>query len=282
VLRGLYTGASGMLAQEYRMDAVANNLANVDATGYKRDTAVFKAFPEMLLRRANDEGVYTFPVGSVDTMPMVGKLGTGVELNEVYTSFEQGAMKETDNDLDFALDGKGFMSVSTQNGERYTRNGSFVINPQGYLTTKSGDLVLGEAGPIQLQKYNYMVDQDGVIWRDASQAGDATRMVSMNEVKWDNIERVDRLKITDFEQERYLAKQGNSYWTATRESGPAVIVPDDARPKVRTGFLEASNVNAISEMVQMIEVNRAYEANSKSIQTHDALAGRLINEVFKV
>jgi flagellar basal-body rod protein FlgF len=282
VLRGIYTGASGMIAMQNRMDAVANNLANVDATGYKRDTAVFKAFPEMLLRRANDEGVYTFPMGSVDTMPMVGRLGTGVELNEVYTSFEQGAMKPTENEFDMALDGKGFFSLNTPAGERYTRNGSFLLNNEGYLVNKQGDYVLGENGPVVLQKYNFMVDQDGVIWRDASKAGDGAKLVSPYEVQWENLERVDRLKITDFAQPRYIKKQGESYWLATEESGPAQIASDNARPKVRTGYLEASNVNAIREMVDMIEVNRAYDANSKSIQTHDTLVGRLINEVGRV
>jgi flagellar basal-body rod protein FlgG len=282
VLRGIYTGASGMLAQEHRLDAVANNLANVDLTGYKRDTAIFKAFPQLLLRRMNDEGVYTFPLGSVDTMPIAGKLGTGTELNEVYTSFEQGGLKPTETDTDFALNGAGFFTISTQNGERYTRNGSFLINPQGYLVTKSGEFVMGESGPVQLQKYNFMIDQDGVIWRDASQAGDAGRLVSMYEVKWENLERVDRLKLVDFAQLRYLAKQGNSYWQETKDSGPATVIPDNARPKVQSGYIEAANVNPILEMVEMIEVNRAYEANQKVIQTHDALAGRLINEVGRV
>jgi flagellar basal-body rod protein FlgG len=282
VLRGIYTGASGMMAQMNRLDAVANNLANVDTMGYKRDTAIFKAFPEMLLRRTNDEGVYTFPIGSVDTMPIVGKLGTGVELNEVFTEFSQGAMQSTGNEFDMALDGKGFFSVQTESGERYTRNGAFYLNNEGYLVNKKGDKVLGEEGPIRLQKYNFMIDQSGVIWRDATHAGDAARLVSMYDVKWENLERVDRLKLIDFEELRYLKKQGDSYWLDTPESGPATVIPDEARPKVRTGYLEASNVNAISEMVQMIEVNRAYEANQKTIQTHDALVGRLINEVGRV
>jgi flagellar basal-body rod protein FlgG len=271
-----------MIVQMHRMDAVANNLANVDVTGYKRDTAIMKAFPEMLLRRTNDGGVYVFPVGSVDTMPLVGRLGTGVELNEVYTNFEQGAMKATENDFDNALEGKGFFSVGTPNGERYTRNGSFLLNPEGYLVTKTGNFVMGEAGPVQLQKYNFMIDSDGVIWRDAAHGGDAAHLVSMYEVKWENLERVDRLKLVDFPETRYLAKQGNSMWRETPESGAPAIIPETARPKVRTGFLEGANVNPILDMVEMIEVNRAYEANQKSIQTDDALVGRLINEVGRV
>ncbi|MBN1525156.1 MAG: flagellar hook-basal body protein [Spirochaetales bacterium] len=282
MLRGLYTGASGMIAQMHRMDAVSNNLANVDLIGYQRDTAVSKAFPEMLIRRSNDDGMYNFPFGSVDTMPIVGKLGTGTEINEVFTVFEQGAMKPTENVFDFALDGKGFFSVETTDGERYTRNGSFLLNPEGYLVTKSGDFVLGEQGPIQLQKYNFVIDQDGVLYRDPTYAGDAARLVSMNEVKWENIERIDRLKIVNVEETRYLQKQGNSYWNTTRDSGPAEIVPEDDRPKVIQAFLEASNVNPVTEMVQMIQLNRAYEANSKTMQTHDALAGKLVNEVLRV
>ncbi|RPJ06200.1 MAG: flagellar hook-basal body protein [Spirochaetaceae bacterium] len=282
MLRGIYTGASGMIAQMHRMDAVANNLANVDLVGYQRDVATFKSFPEMLMRRSCDDGEYVFPFGSVDTMPIVGKLGTGTELNEVFTVFDQGAMKQTENDFDFALDGKGFLTVETLDGERYTRNGSFLLNPEGYLVTKSGDYVLGENGPIQLQKYNFVIDQDGVLYRDPTFAGDAARLVSVNEVTWENIERIDRLKIVHMEQPRYLQKQGNSYWKTTENSGPAVIIPDDQRPKVNQGFLEASNVNPVTEMVHMIEVNRAYEANSKVIQTHDSLAGKVINEVMRL
>ncbi|MBN2353978.1 MAG: flagellar basal-body rod protein FlgF [Spirochaetales bacterium] len=282
MLRGIFTGASGMIAMQHRLDAVANNLANVDTAGYKKDIAVFKAFPELLLRRSNDNGVYTFPMGSVDTMPMVGRLGAGVELNEVYTTFEQGSMKPTGNDFDMALDGKGFFSVRTQSGERYTRNGAFYLNNEGSLVDKAGDFVLGENGPVVLQQYNFMIDQDGVIWRDASKAGEAARLVSPYEVQWENMERVDRLKIVDFAEPRYIRKQGDSYWLETPESGPATVVPGNARPKVRTGYLEASNVNAVREMVDMIEVNRAYDANSKSIQTHDTLVGRLINEIGRV
>ncbi len=125
LIRGLYTGASGMVVQMHHLDAVANNLANVDLSGYKRDTPVDKAFPEILLRRMNDDGVYKFPLGSVDTTPIVGRLGTGVELNEVYTVFEQGPLKQTENPFDLALEGAGFLSIATEAGERYTRNGSF-------------------------------------------------------------------------------------------------------------------------------------------------------------
>ncbi len=282
MVRGLYTGASGMVVQMDRMDAIANNLANVDLTGYKKDTAITKAFPELLMRRMNDDGVHVFPMGSVDSSPIVGRLGTGVELNEVFTVFDQGAMKQTENDFDVALEGKGFMSVQTPQGERLTRNGSFLINVDGYLVTKTGDFVLGENGPIKLKKNNFVIDQDGTIWQNATFAGDERRLVSPEENQWENIEKVDRLKLSGVKRDRFLQKQGNSYWRTTEESGDSFILEGSTRPRVRQGFLEAANVNAVSEMVDMIEVNRAYDANQRTIQTEDSLLGKLLNEVLRV
>jgi flagellar basal-body rod protein FlgG len=282
VVRGLFTAASGMNVQQNRLDEIANNLANVDLNGYKKDTAIQKAFPEMLMRRMNDDGMYKFPFGSVDTAPIVGTLGTGVETNEVYTNFTQGPLKQTENDFDLAIEGSGFMTVQTPQGERLTRNGAFLVNSDGYLVTKTGDFVLGENGPIKLKKNNFVIDQDGTVWQNSTFATDDKRLVSQAENQWENIEKVDRLKIVDVLRRRYLEKQGNSYWRATDESGPAQIIGPDARPKVRQGFLEGANVNAVQEMVEMIEVNRAYDANQKTIQTEDALIGKLWNEVVKV
>ena len=138
MIRGWYTAVSGMRAQQWRLDAVGNNLANVNTDGYKREQAAFKAFPELLLRRMKDDGVYLHPFGSADAAPIIGRLGTGVELNELYVDFEQGALKETESDFDVALDGKGFFAVSTPWGERYTRNGSFQLGKEGFLETKEG------------------------------------------------------------------------------------------------------------------------------------------------
>lgn len=283
MVRGWYTGASGMTAQQWRLDAISNNLANVDVDGYKRDVAVHKAFPELLMRRLNDDGVYPHPFGSADAAPIVGKIGTGVELNELFTVFEQGSMKETESDFDLALDGKGFFSVATPNGERYTRNGSFQLGKEGYLETKEGFPVMGEQGPVRVKANNFLVDKDGRVWVNAEYAdGDPTRMVSKENNAWGETVLLDTLKIVNFEQDRYLAKQGSSLYRSTDVSGEARVIEPGRRPKVVQGFTEASNVNAVVEMVQMIEVNRAYEANQKTVQAADAMLGKLINEVVKV
>ena len=275
-----------MVVQQNRLDAISNNLANVDTTGYKRDTAIQKAFPELLLRRMSDDGVTQFPirsmpVGSFDVAPVVGRVGTGVETNEYFTVFSQGALKQTENSFDLALDGGGFFVVDTPYGERYTRNGSFLIGPEGMLVTKQGYPVLGEEGPIYLKLNNFIVDEDGVIYENADFAGDPRRLVSMRENEWLNTVEVDRLRVVDMRETRYLDKQGDSLWKTTRESGEAVVM-EEGRPKVLQGFLETSNVNAVTEMVQMIEVNRAYEANQRVIQAQDQSTQRLINDVMRL
>ncbi|OQY37349.1 MAG: flagellar biosynthesis protein FlgC [Spirochaetaceae bacterium 4572_7] len=245
MVRGLYTGASGMQAQLHRMDALSNNLANVNTTGYKKDTSVQKAFPELLLSRTNDSGVRRHPFGSSDSAPIVGKLGTGVEYNESFTVFEQGSLQETTNPFDFALEDKGFFTIDTPYGERYTRNGSFTLGKEGMLLTKEGYPVMGENGPINIKKNNFMV------------------------------------KIVGFEKDRHIKKLGSSLWGATENSGAAEILMGESRPKVSQGFIEMSNVNPVYEMVNLITVNRAYEANQKVISSQDSMTGKLIDNVAR-
>jgi flagellar basal-body rod protein FlgG len=277
MLRGIYTGASGMIAQQARLDAVANNLANVDQTGYKKDLAVFKAFPDMLIRRENENGLGITPAGSYDTMPYVGKLGTGVEVNEVYTMFDQGSLQRTENRLDLALEGKGFFAVMTERGERYTRNGSFTLNEEGILMNHEGMPVVGENGIIILQHNNFMINERGEVTVNNALPRGARDMVGPDSNSWEDPLVIDRLKIVDFEHIRELKKEGTSLYRETEFSGPAL--PPETAPKVLQGFLEKSNVNIVREMVEMIEVQRSYEANQKAVTTHDQTVGKLINEV---
>jgi flagellar basal-body rod protein FlgG len=269
-----------MLAQEHNLDAIANNLANMDQTGFKRDTAVFKSFPEMLLRRTNDDGQVWFPLGSYDRMPVVGAVGTGVEVNDVFTEFEQGAHRTTGNPFDFALEGRGFFTVETKDGVRYTRNGSFLIDKDSYLVTKDGSYVLGENGRIQVKANNFSVNEQGdvTVNMDLQNQG-KDRLVSYAENDWSDTRVIDRLLITDFRQPRGLKKEGNSYYRPTEEALPVVAARD---AKVQQGFLEMANVNPVREMTRMIEVQRIYEANQRVLQTHDSELGKLINEVGRV
>jgi len=280
MVRGIYTGASGMIAEMRRIDVISNNLANVDTPSYKKDISIMKAFPEMLIRRINDDGVRVLPIGSYDLMPVIGKMGTGVEVNEVYTRHIQGAFKQTENEFDLALEGEGFFCVETEEGERYTRNGSFLIDRDGFLVTKDGYRILGENGPIQIKKNNFIVDEDGNIFENREFMEDPLRLVSMEENEWNETVLVDRLRIVNFPKLRYVKKIGESLYRETEYSERPFIVENE-RPKVRQGFLEASNVNPVTEMVNLIEVHRTYEANQRMIQSHDAMLAKAVNEVGK-
>lgn len=265
MIRGWYTGASGMNAQQNRLDAISNNLANVDTAGYKRDITVSKSFPELLIRRANFDGMYEIPngMGSADAAPVIGKVGLGVETNENYIDFSQGSFKISNTNTDIAFTGKGFYSIQTPLGERYTRNGNFLIGKEGILETKDGYPVLGEKGIIRLADDKFTVNEDGVL---ISQEG----------------EEIDRFKVVRFDNERYLKKMGESLYSSNDISGPAHIAEGDERPGFLQGYTETSNVNVVNEMVQMIEVNRAYEANQKTIQSEDTMMSTLWSKVAQL
>ena len=264
MIRGWYIGASGMNAQQNRLDAIANNLANVDTTGFKRDVAVSKSFSDLIIRRTQADGVYTTADGSYDVAPIVGSLGLGVETNELFTDFDQGSFKSTETSTDMALGGKGFFVVETPDGERFTRNGNFLLGKEGILLTKDGYPVMGENGPIAVESDKFFVNQDGMV------------------IDRENDIAIDRLKIVRFENERYLKKQGESLWDTNLVAGSPYVAEGDERPRVLQGFTETSNVNVVNEMVDLITVNRAYEANQKSIQTEDDMMETLWSKVAVV
>ncbi|MBN2651222.1 MAG: flagellar hook-basal body protein [Spirochaetales bacterium] len=270
MLRGMYTAASGMTLQMHKMDVVSNNMANVDLNGYKKDEAISKSFPEMLIRRFNDDGVVRFPFGSIDMAPVVGKMGSGTELNEIYTKFEKGYLKTTNNNFDFAIDGKGFFSVNTDRGERYTRNGAFTKDVNGILVTQEGLPVLGKNGVIKLNDNMMKSDEFGNIYQLTDPRD------------FDSWELVDQLKVVNFDNERYLKKQGQSLWLETEISGPAYDADLGSSTKILNGIIEGSNVNPVEEMVKMIQVNRAYEANQKALKTHDDMTGKLLQDGMRI
>lgn len=288
MLRGIYTGANGMNVQQTRMDVIANNLANSDKTAFKRDTTIFKAFPELLIHRYNEDGVVKVPMGSFDRSPVVGRMGLGAEVNEVYTRFEQGAVKSTGNPFDLMLQDKpgsekpAFFVVQTDRGERLTRSGAFVLDTRGYLVTPQGFPLMGENGPIQITRSNFLVKENGEIFINANLGNDPKTGTSTTQNRYENPVLLDKIKIRTIENPRHLDKEGDSFYVDTPESGePRPFENEIVGPQILQGYLEASNVNTVTEMVEMIEVNRSYEANQKSIQTHDQLLGRLINEIIR-
>lgn len=289
MLRGMYVGATGMIMNQHHMNVIANNLANVNKTAFKRDEAVFKAFPEMLLRRSREDGLGHVPLGSFDLAPIVGKLGTGVELNENFTHFEQGSAQKTDNPFDLMLNDQNsenpaFFVVLTDRGERLTRSGSFTLNKDGNLVTPQGFPLMGENGPIQVAKHNVLIREDGEVWINASLGNDPRSGASETSNSWENPVVLDKIKIRTVEFPREIRKEGDSFYTTNPESGPMLTFAElgkEQEMSISQGFLEASNVNLVRQMVDMIAVQRNYEANQKSLSSHNQLLGKLINEVAR-
>jgi flagellar basal-body rod protein FlgG len=141
---------------------------------------------------------------------------------------------------------------------------------------------MGENGPIRVKANNFQIDKDGRIWINAEYADDPNVLVSRENNTWGETVLLDTIKIVEFDLDRYLKNQGSSLYYETEPSGPAMIMEEGNRPTVWQGFIEAANVEPVREMIQMIEVNRAYEANQKVIQTHDSMLGTLINQTARV
>ncbi|EKR27486.1 putative flagellar hook-basal body complex protein FlhO [Leptospira interrogans serovar Bataviae str. L1111] len=226
-------------------------------------------------------------MGSFDTAPVIGKLGLGGEVNEVYTRFEQGAVKKTENPFDLMLQDKpgsehpAFFSVMTNRGERLSRSGAFVMDTNGFLVTPQGFPLLGENGPIRVARENFLIKENGEVWINGEIGNDPVNGTSIDKNRFETPVLLDKIKIRTVENPRHLDKEGDSFYADTPESGEPVPFDLKDEPSVLQGYLEASNVSVVTEMVEMIEVNRSYEANQKTVQTQDSLLGKLINEVLR-
>ena len=251
MVRGLYTAYTGMMNQQARLDVITNNLANASTVGYKKEGSTSQAFDSMYTQKIKDGSEYYIN-------RTIGKESLGVKIGETYTDYTQGSFKVTGNSYDLALEGDGFFNISytSKSGvttTRYTRDGSFTVNNENMLVTEDGDYLLGQGGRIQVpQGAEITVDEQGNIYA--------------------NDEYVDTLMITDFEDYNYLQKFGENLYTAADGA-----TEKTADYKVRQGYLEMSNINVISEMVEMITISRAYESNQKAIQTIDSSLEKSVN-----
>jgi len=249
MLDGMKLASQGMLAMMAKQDVISNNLANASTAGFSADTLMTTSFSDALTEKMADKG-FT-PVGGVsDGVPKIGV--------KVATAYQQGAMRATGINTDLAIGGKGFFTIQTPQGIRYTKNGAFKINEEGYLVTANNEKVLGFNGPIKVEGDNFQVDDNGVISIDGK--------------------KIDRLRITEFDNMDELVKAGGTNYMPKSPSNIGRVSSD---PMIKQGFLEMSNVSTIKEMVAMMDVMRAYELNSKALQTEDQMLAKSVNEVGK-
>ncbi len=189
---------------------------------------------------------------------VIGTINGGLRLDRIQTNFLSGQIKPTDNKLDFAIKGKGFFKVQSEDGIRYTRDGSFLLNDKGELINANGNYILGKEGIITLDK-DFKVSKNGEIY--------------MDDEYYETIDTVNVLNVNA------LRKEGNNLYKI--EEG---IDPDEQKldGELLQGFIETSNVNSINEMVDMITVFREYESNQKVVKAYDEMLGKAVNEIGKV
>lgn len=231
MIDGLYKAAAGLEAYAKNQEVIASNLANASTIGFKKGVVDFKTV--------------------LDGVNNAEKFEAGVSVD-----FTKGSLQHTGNSLDMAIEGKGFFTIETEQGLRFTRNGRFLLSAEGELITSGGGKLMGTGGPIVLSKRgsDIEIDADGNIKINNKAAGE--------------------LMISSFEDLSKLIPTGNSLYMASEDAEQAL----DVNSKVRQGYLEKSNVNIVSEMVNMIENMRSHEASTKLIKVIGSAIEKLIRK----
>ncbi len=240
----IYLAASGALACERRLAVLANNLANVNTVGFKKDICHFHRFLPAPGQPSSGE-----PPAELAAPSVWINIGSAIDLST-------GPLQHTGNRLDLALAGKGFFCVQAPEGIQYTRNGSFSLGPEGQLLTGEGLPVLGQSGTITIDGRDVSIGEDGTISVDGSS--------------------IDQLRVVDFAQPGALKKVGDTRFVP---AGPDFVEQQLDEINVRQGFLEQSNVDVVRMMTEMIEVHRGYEFYQKVIRSVDDINAKVVNEL---
>ncbi|OAH54447.1 flagellar biosynthesis protein FlgC [Domibacillus aminovorans] len=265
MFKGFYTAASGMIAQQRRTEILTNNMSNVNTPGYKADQTSMRAFPEMLLKRIDETSIPVENKLNLPFEPVVGTLNTGVYVQETIPNFRQGDIRETGLSTDLALQGESvfFTVQNTVNETRYTRNGNFTLDPEGYLTTASGLYVQDIEGErIQLTTDQFMVDGEGRITENGTDIG--------------------QIGVAYAEDPNALIKEGDGLYRIDGPALPTAFGADGAVFSVQQSFLEGSTTDTARTMTDMLTAYRAFEANQKVLTAYDRSMEKAANEIGRV
>ncbi|WP_029269264.1 flagellar hook-basal body protein [Virgibacillus alimentarius] len=264
MLRGFYTAASGMITQQRHQEALSNNIANANTPGFKADQSSSRAFPELFMQQMGSKNILAKNSAKLRQQKPIGSLHTGVYVQEMVPNHHQGDLKETQAATDLAIiqsdvpdeTGSLFFTVQNEAGEqRYTRNGNFTVDAQGFLVTNEGYDVLDESlNRIQTNGSDFTVAADGELEADGQRLGIAY-VPDVNE----------------------LTKEGNNLFR-----GDAGEVPAEARFRVRQGVLERSNVDELQAMTQMMESYRMFETNQRVLKAYDENMGKAVSEIGRL
>lgn len=260
MIRSLYTAVSGMITQEAKQDVITNNLANINTTGFKGDDLNVRSFKDVLIENKDKL------VNGENVSNKLGTLSLGSAIDGVNTDFTQGAITETDSESDMAIDGKGFFTVlhkmedGTQK-EYYTRDGHFHTDAQGFLINDNGDYLRGTN--LQNGKTENIFVGSGKM----TVTSDGTLSINGN--------MAYKLQLLDFKDYNSLKKAGGNLY-----EGQGAVAAGNVSVKQKS--LEKSNVNVVSEMVNMMTVMRSFETNQKVVQSIDETLDKAVNEVGTV
>ncbi|MFN6991664.1 MAG: flagellar basal-body rod protein FlgG [Fervidobacterium sp.] len=252
MINSLYTAATGMWAQQFKMDTVSNNIANVDTAGYKK---VKSEFQDLIYSYSKNAGAAT---AQNSTTPTGIYVGHGVRLAATTKIFTQGNVENTGNALDLAISGDGFFQIQLQDGRiAYTRDGQFKLDSQGRAVTANG-LLLSPAITVPPNAVSLTVSPDGIV---SVELADGT------------IQELGNITLVRFVNPAGLKSIGDNLYLATNASGDPIegIGGQDGFGTILQGYVEKSNVDVVKEMVDMITAMRAYEFNSRSIMTADQM-----------
>jgi len=253
MMRSLHTAATGMIAQQFKMDTIANNLANVNTTAFKKSRADFQDLLYQSLRFAGS------PVTAGAQIPTGIQIGHGVRTVATQKLFTPGNLEQTDNPLDLVIEGDGFFQILLPDGTiAYTRDGSFKKDGNGRIVTSDG----------------FFLEPEIIIPEDAVEvAVGADGTVSVKLAGDSDFQEIGQIELARFINPAGLHSVGGNLYLATEASGPPIvgIAGLDGLGNLRQGFLEMSNVQVVEEMVNMITSQRAYEVNSRAIQASDEM-----------
>lgn len=252
MMRSLWTAATGMSAQSLKVDVIANNLANVNTTGFKRARA---SFQDLMYQQVKAPGSQN---GAGNEVPNGTQVGLGVRTAGISRIFTEGSFQQTGNALDMAIQGRGFFQVQLPSGElAYTRAGSFSINSLGQIVTQDG-YPLQPSITVPSDALSVTISADGTV--SAVQPGNTTTTLG-------------QIQLADFANPGGLTAIGQSLFQESQASGaPIAGTPgSNGIGAIEQGALEQSNVSAVDEMVNLIAAQRAYEMNSKAIQAADEM-----------
>ncbi|MGD9210075.1 MAG: flagellar basal-body rod protein FlgF [Desulfobacteraceae bacterium] len=248
----IYLAASGAILQQTKLDILANNMANINTTGYKEDLSIF---------RLSDDEANSTPKNTGTNNSYRQRIQPYTPPFGLRTNFSSGSIKPTGNSLDMALNGDGFFVVQTAGGVGYTRQGNFSLNEDGVLVTQNGESVMGQAGEINLEGSRITIGLDGTIEVDG--------------------EIVDQIRVVKFEDMSQLKKNGNTMFKPAEGFGAEIEIEAE-NTTINQGYLELSNVNAIRAMTDIIEAIRVSQAYQKVIQTNDDANAKTVNEILNI